>query len=102
MLAYGVIGKLKTAWLVDLLAVNSEVAAKLLEERLRSAKQDQLDMFKMWETKQTSAFARQLGLRRASRKPTLVMSVQDSRLPMDLAGNIANWCVNFGDTEDWI
>jgi GNAT superfamily N-acetyltransferase len=102
VLAYMVEGKLKTGSVMDLLAANSELAAKLVEECMRCAEQDQAHIFKMWETKETKTFAKQLGLRKTRRKQPLVMRVFDPKLPLDLVGSLANWCVNFGDTEDWV
>ena len=52
--------------------------------------------------KESKAFARRLELRKGRRKEALGMGIADSRLPLDLAGNIANWRVSAGDTEDWM
>jgi GNAT superfamily N-acetyltransferase len=102
VLAYTMEGKLKTASVVDLVAASSEIASKLMEECVRSAKQDQAHVIKMWETKETGTFARQLGLSKAWRKQPLLMRIHDSKLPKDVVGSIANWYVNIGDTEDWM
>jgi GNAT superfamily N-acetyltransferase len=100
ILVYAVRGKLKTAMIMDILAANSDIAAKLVDKCMRRAKQDQAHIFKMWETKETRIFPEHPVLRRAWHKEPLVMHVLDSQLPRELVDNIANWCVSSADTKD--
>jgi len=102
LLAFTMRRRLKTAWVAELLAVNPEVAIELVEACLECARQEHAHIFKMWETKETRALAGRLGFKKTWHKEPIIVHVLDSKLPKNLVGNIDNWCINFGDTEDWM
>jgi len=102
VLAYTIQRRLKTAWLVDLLAANPDSAARLVEECLRRARRDQAHIFKMYDMTLTKNFARSFGLLKTWYKRSLAVYIADPRIPKDLLSDIANWHVTVADIEDWI
>lgn len=103
IMAYGSSGKLKIAWVADLLAKKPTITNMLLRECLRRAKQDDVHVVIMWDTRSTGRIlSRSLRLVRAWRKIPMTVHFDDPHLPKDLISNISNWYVTVGDTVDSI
>jgi GNAT superfamily N-acetyltransferase len=101
-LAYVMTGKMKAAWLFDLLASESDVASALLQQCMNRAKRDNAIVFKMWDMKVTRNYSRRLGLWPAWRSTPLSMHLDDANIPAEVVGKLSNWYVTAGDTEDWM
>ena len=102
IIAYGTSGKLKIAWVADLLAKKPTISSILLRECLRRAKEDNANVVIMYDNRELGNLSRSLGLVRAWRKNPMVAYLDDPKLPRDLIGDINNWYVTVGDTDDWI
>jgi len=102
ILAYKTRGKLKIAWVADLLAKDPTIMGLLLKECLRRAKQDNMHVVIMWDTRGTGkALSRSLRLVRGWRKNPITAHFGDSQLPRDIISDIDNWYVTVGDF-DWL
>jgi hypothetical protein len=95
-------GKLKTAWVADLLFTVPQVGAALLQQILRRTKQDGADVVIMWDGKDIRGYCRHLGFRKSWLNQRLCISIQPPHLPDEFIGDISNWYLTVADTEDWI
>jgi GNAT superfamily N-acetyltransferase len=100
VLSYTIGERLKTARIVDILAARPEIAAALVKECLRRAKQDQAHVLIMFETRQTQSFSKHLGLARSLQRDYFFAVVFDPEIPENLVYKFSNWYVTVADAWD--
>jgi GNAT superfamily N-acetyltransferase len=102
IIAYETSGKLKIAWVADLLAKKPTIASMLLRICLQRAKQDNAHVVIMYDNGEAECLPRNLKLVRAWSKTPMIVRFDDPQLPKDLVRDVNNWYVTVGDTDDWI
>ena len=103
VLSYTSRGKLKIAWLVDLLGTGDEVEFTLLKESHQRARDDGAHAMIMWNSKRTERSCKSLGLKRAWLSPNgLTVNILDRDIREDTVNDISNWYLTVADTADWI
>jgi hypothetical protein len=99
---YTIIGKLKIARVIDLLAVNSKTAKALVQRSVWRAKQDQVHILTIYKTKQIETIYRGLLLGRSWSTKPLTVRLNGSEIPEETVLNISNWYLTGMDIEDGI
>jgi GNAT superfamily N-acetyltransferase len=97
---YRVHGKLKLAWIVDILAADAQAGVELVKECVRRAKQDRADIMLMNRTKQGARLPfKRLGFQTAwGQKNHLFAHAYSADVSEAFVDNISNWYLTPADT----